>query len=66
MKPKGRFTLGFVVCSPDLRANLLAELCRGFHQTMAILDFILGRPLASDEDKDERVGSVGWDFCVRA
>jgi amino acid transporter len=25
---------------------------------MAILDFILGRPLASDEDKDERVGPL--------
>src|SRR5215469_5286881 len=25
---------------------------------MAILDFVLGRPLASEEDKDERVGSL--------
>ena len=25
---------------------------------MPILDFILGRPLASDEDKDERVGPL--------
>ena len=25
---------------------------------MAMLDFVLGRPLASDEDKDERVGSL--------
>src|SRR6516165_2069109 len=25
---------------------------------MALLDFVLGRPLASDEDKEERVGSL--------
>ena len=25
---------------------------------MAILDLVLGRPLSSDEDKDERVGSL--------
>src|SRR6202521_3457305 len=27
---------------------------------MAMLDFILGRPLASEEDKDERVGPGVW------
>jgi amino acid transporter len=47
------------VCSPDLLANLLAELAGDFYrQIMAMLDFILGRPLASEEDKDERVGPL--------
>ena len=40
-------------------ASLLTEHLGKFHRyIMAILDFILGRPLASDEDKDERVGPL--------
>jgi amino acid transporter len=51
--------LRFFVCSPDLQANLPTERPRDFpSQTMAMLDFILGRPLASEEDKDERVGPL--------